>query len=67
MDYRQYVPPGLRGPLDDLMGMGKVVGRGGYDLLRAFQQDPAAVNQAVGDSMVGGLLATQYYGNQNQQ
>lgn len=55
MDYRQYVPPGLRGPLDDLMGMGKVVGQGGYDLLRAFQQDPGAVNQAVGDSMVGGI------------
>tara|TARA_R110000751_G_scaffold148674_1_gene253508 strand:+ start:1857 stop:3593 length:1737 start_codon:yes stop_codon:yes gene_type:complete len=55
MDYRQYVPPGLRGPLDDLMGMGKVVGQGGYDLLRAIQQDPRAVNQAVGDSMVGGI------------
>ena len=55
MDYRQYVPPGLRGPLDDLMGMGKVVGQGGYDLLRAIQQDPGAVNQAVGDSMVGGI------------
>ena len=35
MDYRQYVPPGLRGPLDDLMGMGKVVpigtAKGVYD------------------------------------
>ena len=55
MDYRQYVPPGLRGPLDDLMGMGKVVGQGGYDLLSAIQQDPRAVNQAIGDSMVGGI------------
>ena len=55
MDFRQYIAPGLRGPLDDLMGIGKVVGQGGYDLLSAIQQDPRAVNQAIGDSMVGGI------------
>ena len=27
--YEQYVPPGLRGPLRDLLGMARVTGEGG--------------------------------------
>ena len=53
--YEQYFPPGLRGPLKDIFGMARVVGEGGAGLLRSIQQDPLAVNQAIGDSMVGGI------------
>jgi len=53
--YEQYVPPGLRGPLKDIFGMARVAGEGGAGLLRSIQQDPLAVNQAIGDSMVGGI------------
>tara|TARA_R110002126_G_scaffold3128_10_gene17504 strand:- start:1 stop:1680 length:1680 start_codon:yes stop_codon:yes gene_type:complete len=53
--YEQYLPPGLRGPLKDIFGMARVVGEGGAGLLNSIRQDPMAVNQAIGDSMVGGI------------
>ena len=53
--YEQYVPPGLRGPLRDLLGMARVTGEGGAGLLRAVQEDPLAVNKAIGESMIGGI------------
>ena len=58
--YEQYLPPGLRGPLKDLFGMARVTGEGGAGILRAVQQDPLAVNKAIGESMIGGIqsLAT---------
>lgn len=52
--YEQYIPPGLRGPLRDIFGMARVTGEGGAGILRAVQQDPLAVNRAIGESMVGG-------------
>jgi len=52
--YEQYIPPGLRGPLRDIFGMARVTGEGAAGLLRAVQQDPLAVNQAIGESMIGG-------------
>ena len=53
--YEQYIPPGLRGPLKDLFGMARVTGEGGAGILRAVQKDPLAVNQAIGESMIGGI------------
>ena len=52
--YEQYIPPGLRGPLRDIFGMARVTGEGAAGLLGAVQQDPLAVNQAIGESMIGG-------------
>ena len=51
----QYIVPGLRGPLKDLFGMARVVAEGGAGLINSIRQDPLAVNQAIGDSMVGGI------------
>ena len=53
--YEQYLPPGLRGPLKDIFGMARVVGEGGAGLLNSIRQDPMAVNQAIGDSMVNAI------------
>ena len=53
--YEQYIPPGLRGPLRDIFGMARVTGEGAAGLLGAVQQDPLAVNQAIGESMIGGI------------
>jgi hypothetical protein len=53
--YEQYIPPGLRGPLRDIFGMARVTGEGAAGLLGAVQQDPLAVNQAIGEGMIGGI------------
>ena len=53
--YEQYIPPGLRGPLRDIFGMARVTGEGAAGILGAVQQDPLAVNQAIGESMIGGI------------
>ena len=53
--WEQWVPPHLRGPLKDLLGMGEVAFEGTENLLGAIQRDPAGVNKSIGDAIVGGI------------
>ncbi len=54
-DLMQFVPPGLRGPLRDVMGMGRVTAEGGAGLINAVRSNPMAVNKAIGESMIGAI------------
>ena len=54
-DLMQFVPPGLRGPLRDVMGMGRVTAEGGAGLINAIRSNPMAVNKAIGESMIGAI------------